>query len=299
MREGFESTGARIARGGPLLLDGATGTELERNGVPSTLPLWSTLALLEAPDALVAVHAAYARAGAEVLTANTFRTQARVLATQERTRGRALELTRFAVAAARKGAAQAEARCWIAGSAPPLEDCYLPERVPGQPALDREHTEHAEHLAEAGVDLVLVETMNCVAEARAAAAAAVRTALPFWLSFVCDSRGRLLSGEPLETALDAVAPFEPQLVAINCLPPSAVDAALGPLAASGLPFGVYANLGAPYPNAPDQRVEDHDPASFLACAHTWVAHGARMIGGCCGTTPAHIRALREAFPAFL
>ncbi len=294
--DGPTTTAQRIAGDAPLVLDGATGTELERRGVPSALPLWSTLALIEAPEVLTSVHETYARAGAEVITANTFRTQARVLARDPRTEGRSGELTGLAVECARRGIDAADRRCWIAGSAPPLEDCYLPERVPEAPALEVEHREHAEHLAEAGVDLILIETMNSIAEACAACEAAKRTRLPFWVSFICDAQARLLSGEDLSAALDRVARFEPELVSINCLPPSAVPKALEVFARSAIPFGVYANLGAPYENSPDQRVEDHDPASFVSVAEQWVEAGARMIGGCCGTTPEHIRALRSAFP---
>ena len=69
----------RLARGRSVLLDGATGTELERRGYAAGLPLWSTHALLDAPDAVAEIHADYARAGADILTANTFRTQRRTL----------------------------------------------------------------------------------------------------------------------------------------------------------------------------------------------------------------------------
>ncbi len=299
-REAFSSasssTEQRIARGTPLLLDGATGTELERLGIPSELPLWSTLALLEAPDALTRVHEAYAQAGADVVTANTFRTQARVLSLDPRTEGRAKELTQLAVDCARRGVDVDATSCFVAGSAPPLEDCYLPDRVPADAQLEAEHAAHADSLAASGVDLILIETMNCIREACAAAGAAKRTGLPFWVSFICDANGRLLSGEGLGTALERVALFEPELVAINCLPPSAVEGALDTLVRCGVAFGVYANLGAPCPNSPDKRAEDHDPASFVEQARRWVDAGACMVGGCCGTTPAHIRALRNAFP---
>jgi len=290
-RSPANTTARRLEEGALLRLDGATGTELERRGIASELPLWSTIALLEAPEALVEIHAAYAGAGAEVITANTFRTQSRVLSRDARTRGLARELSRLAVDCARRGIEKAGARCWVAGSAPPLEDCYRPDWAPEREALEREHAEHAEHLAESGVDLLLVETMNNAEEARAAAHAAKRTGLPFWVSFICDARGELLSGEALAHAIERVVECEPELVAINCLPPSAVEPALAVLSDCGLPFGVYANLGAPYPNSPDQRVEDHDPASFRGCAQHWVDAGAHMIGGCCGTTPDHIRAL--------
>ncbi|MCP5045222.1 MAG: homocysteine S-methyltransferase family protein [bacterium] len=286
----------RLQSDAPVLLDGATGTELERRGHPSQLPLWSTGALLHAPEAVETIHRHYVEAGAEIITANTFRTQSRVLAGSETTQGRALELSKTAVALARNAAALQPEQVWVAGSAPPLEDCYLPERVPGPGALEKEHHEHASNLARAGVDLILVETMNCIAEACAAAKAAHETDLPFFSSFICDQTGRLLSSERLEDAIEAVEEYGPEIVLVNCLPPSAVAGCLPALVASGRAFGVYANLGAPYPNSPDRRVEDHDPSAYVKQAEQWIAAGARVVGGCCGTTPAHIRALREAFP---
>ncbi|MCH7598585.1 MAG: homocysteine S-methyltransferase family protein [Myxococcales bacterium] len=284
----------RMGAARPILLDGATGTELERRGHASVLPLWSSHALLDAPEAIAEIHADYVDSGAEIITANTFRTQSRVLEKHSGFRGRARELTRLAVSLAREATNRRPGKVWVAGSAPPLEDCYRPDWVPDAKSLEIEHREHADHLADAGVDLILVETMNCIGESLAAAHAAALTQLPFWISFICGSDGRLLSGEPLDEALEAVRTTGPEVVLVNCLPPSAVAPCLAPLAASGLAFGVYANLGAPYPNSPDQRREDCEPAAFAEQAGRWIAAGARVVGGCCGTTPEHIRALGEA-----
>jgi S-methylmethionine-dependent homocysteine/selenocysteine methylase len=298
---------ARLETGPVLILDGATGTELERQGIHAGLPLWSAHALLDAPESLEAIHRAYVEAGAEAITANTFRTQARTLA-----RGgmgkRAEELTQRAVDLARRASGRrrsgelpsgrqpprqepAGRRAWVLGSAPPLEDCYRPERVPDPDVLQREHSEHAANLARAGVDAILAETHNTVREAQAAVAAARATGLPVLVSFVCDAEARLLSGEPLAAALDAVASLGPNAVGVNCLPPSHVDACLQPLADLGLPFGVQANLGAPGDIAMARREHDCTPEDFARHAAEWCSAGASWVGGCCGTTPAHLRAV--------
>ncbi len=282
---------ARLRAGPPLLLDGATGTELERRGARTGLPLWSAHALLEQPQLLERIHADYAAAGCEVLTANTFRTQRRTLATAGLGE-RAADLTALAVTLARRGArCAASATPLVAGSLPPLADCYRPDRVPEDAALDREHSEHAEHLCAAGVDLVLMETMNTVREARAAARAACAAGLPFFASFVCQGAARLLSGEPLAAGLDAVAPFGPLALLVNCLPPSAVPEALRVLSGAGLPYGAYPNLGAPNDETGFTRSEDCPPDAFAALLAGWADAGARVLGGCCGTTPDHLRAV--------
>jgi len=275
----------------PLVLDGATGTELERLGASTSLPLWSAPALWECPDVLEGIHRDYAEAGVDLLTANTFRTNRRALATSDLD-ARARELTRRAVQLARNAAETlGDQAPLVLGAAAPLEDCYRPDLVPDPPALATEHAEHVENLLEAGVDAVLFETLNSVEEARAATAAARDAGAPFLVAFVCGEDARLLSGEKLEAALEAVLPRSPLAVAVNCLPPSAVDACLPALRDSGLPFGVYANLGTPDDSTGFRRSEEMSPDDFARHAGRWLDAGARLVGGCCGTTPAHLRAV--------
>lgn len=275
---------ARLRAHRPLVLDGATGTELERRGVRCELPLWSSWGLLEAPDVVRQVHLDYLLAGADALTAATFRTHARSLAAAG-LEGRAAELCELAVRLAREAGERAGRDVLVLGSAAPLEDCYHPERVPAEGALAREHASHARHLVRAGADAILVETINTLREGVAAARAARDAGAELLISFVCDREARLLSGEPLAEALDAVARFAPAAVGVNCLPTDAVDACLPVLQRAGAPFLVYANRGA--------RESDTTPAAFAGAALRWVSAGAACVGGCCGTTPAHLHALVE------
>jgi S-methylmethionine-dependent homocysteine/selenocysteine methylase len=256
------------------------GTELERLGVSSELPLWSALGLIEAPETVLAVHGAYVAAGAQVLTANTFRTQRRTLdpAGQGHRSG---ELTARAVALARRAAGDRD--IFVMGSAPPLEDCFHPERVPDDATLAREHAEHARHLVEAGADAILVETMNTIREAVATVRAARECGAAAFASFVSRREARLLSGEPLDEAVDAVAEYGPLAVGVNCLPLDAVAPCLGVLQRVALPFLVYANLIGPG--------EERTPEEFARAAAGWIEAGAAVVGGCCGTRPDHIRAL--------
>ena len=312
-----DSLGAALAHG-PVVLDGATGTELERRGVPCELPLWSTHALLDAPEQVEEVHRDYAQAGADILTANTFRTQRYTLA-RVGLGQRAGELTQRAVRLARNGAegstsrgvsmgsaarsastgsaarsasmGSASGRVWIAGSAAPLEDCYRPDLVPDDTTLQREHAAHCDALAAAGVDLILLETLGSVREGRAAAAAAHASGLPFLVSFVCSARDRLLSGEPLAAALEAIAPAEPLAVLGNCIAPDLALPVLEQLSRSGFPCGVYPNLGTPGARPTEARSDERSPAELASLARGWIRAGASLIGGCCGTRPEHVGAL--------
>lgn len=277
-----------------FLLDGALGTELSRRGFSVDSLLWSAGALLSNPLLVRDIHSDSVQAGAELITANTFRTHRRNLE-KAHLGDRACELTQLAVDLARDAARGADHLVWIAGSQAPLEDCYRPQDVPDEKTLDREHAAMAANLASAGADLILVETQNTIREAIAATRAAHETGLPCITSFVCGRDGRLLSGETLTEAAEAVLPFEPLAVLVNCLPTSVVSCALKELKSivSPLPMGAYANVGeldAKWQWIPSPMEQ---PESYAQAAKHWKALGAKLLGGCCGTTPEHIRQLKQ------
>lgn len=280
-----------------LILDGAMGTELTRRGVDTHLPLWSAKALMDAPDVVAQIHADYVTAGAQVLTSNTFRTNVRALG-KANLGHRARELTFTAVALARQ-AAQAGANVKVAGSLAPVEDCYSPDLVPSEAELDAEHGELARNLADAGCDFILVETMNTIREAVAGAKAAAATGLPFWASFTLDSQNNLVSGESISAAVQAILPLQPQAMLVNCIPVAQVSGALGLLRAaldgSNIPFGAYGNVGHVDDEVGWTLTHAVSPAAYAEAAQDWQNLGASIIGGCCGTLPAHIAQLSKRF----
>ncbi|MDW8394676.1 MAG: homocysteine S-methyltransferase family protein [Anaerolineae bacterium] len=286
----------------PILLDGAMGTELGRRGANIALPLWSARALDEAPALVQQIHAEYVRAGAQVITANTFRTNVRALAKADMAH-RARELTFRAVALARAAIAQADATgiVRLAGSIAPVEDCYMPELVPDQATLDDEHAVLARDLADAGVDLILIETQNTLREACAAARAAMATGKPFWVSFTLNAQNDLLSGESLADAVRAVLAFAPQAILVNCVPTAQTESAVRLLRAVtplDIPIGAYANAGRVDPDTGEWTMDGGDtPEAYAEAAQRWCAAGATLIGGCCGTRPEHVQALAAALRA--
>ena len=293
----------RLPEPRPVLLDGATGTELARRAVSTALPLWSARALLEAPAVLQQIHADYVRAGAEVLTANTFRTHRRSLAAAG-LGDRAEALTHQAVAVARAAAqtARPSRPVYVAGSMAPLEDCYSPELTPPQAECEREHTEMARHLVSAGVDVILVETMNTIREAQAATRAARATGLPVLVSVVCRDDHRLFSGERVTDAVSALAGLGLVGLLVNCTPSTTIHVPFGELRAAVMAQGVrvpitglYANIGHTDDITGWTNTADVTPLEYAQLASGWLAQGANLIGGCCGTTPSHIAALRVIF----
>jgi len=281
----------------PLVwMDCATGTELERRGLPAPLPLWTADAALRAPEMLRQVHEDAIAAGAQIVTANTFRTHPYTLRKTGRD-SEAATLTQAGVQAARDACRRAQ-RGLVAGSIAPLEDCYHPERVPPLDVIRREHRLHVRNLVDASVDLLLVETMNTAREAHAAAAAALEADLPVWVSMIPapGGNGDLLSGEDLEVAFAPLRRLEAGgrrigAFLVNCAPPATLLAALARLATAGddRPIGAYPNAGRP--NAAMRWIADGTtPQAFAAWARDAVAQGARILGGCCGSSPEHLRA---------
>src|SRR2546428_6446076 len=211
------------------LLDGALGTELGRRGVATRGGLFSAAALLDERGlaALREVHRAYVDAGVDVITAATFRTSRRSLAAAG-LEARFPELPRLAVGEAREAAG---GRARVAGSMAPLEDCYRPDLRPSPAQASREHLEHARVLAEAGCDLLLVETVAAADEGLAAVAAAAATGLPVWVAAMVTPRGTMLDGSDLEQFFLRAVNAGAQAALINCTPPDGVDQALPAAAA--------------------------------------------------------------------
>ncbi len=288
---------SRLAVGArPVLLDGPTGTELGRSGVDLSLPGWSASAVEMHPEIVRWIHVDYLDAGAEILTANTFRTTPRALrhAGEESPDLHAEQLTAIAVQLAREAIAERgrESNAFVAGALAPLEDCYRPDLVPSIDDLRREHSAQVGFLARAGVDLVLVETMNTLREAAEATRAATAAGLPAWTSFVVGPGGKLLSGEPIEEAARAAIDAGAGAVLVNCSSLDDTGEAVVRLAGLSVPFGAYANAGQPTATsgaAPILALVD--PAEYAARAREWLDLGAWIVGSCCGTGAPHIAAL--------
>lgn len=280
----------QLLAAGPLVLDGATGTELERRGVDTAAPLWSASALLAAPDVVLAIHREYVAAGAEILVANTFRTNPRTLQHAGRLAdGAALNM--MAVDLARRASGRSGAL--VAASVAPVEDCYSPERVPSVAALQQEHEQMAIWLQRAEPDLVWIETMNTASEARIAAQAAARAGMPFAVSFVVRENGHLLSGEPLLRGVAAVEALEPLAIGVNCVPARGIAAVLRDLRLmTSRPLAAYGHIGNAKPIPGWSYAHDASPEQYADCVQAWLELGVTIVGGCCGTTPAHIRAVR-------
>jgi S-methylmethionine-dependent homocysteine/selenocysteine methylase len=254
-----------------IVLDGPTGTELERRGVPSDPRAWSAPAVAAAPDVLGRIHADYAAAGATVHTACTFRTKRRSVGPAWR------DLAERAVAIAR---ASVPATHRVAGSIAPLEDCYRPDLAPEARVLHAEHRELCEALAGAGVDLLLCETFASPREAVVATEEAARTGLETWTALTAGPFGELLSPRALAEAARECHAAGARVVLVNCVGWERLDPYVSEIANLGVPFGFYANAGN---SAPSRR-------DYAALVERWVREGLFAVGACCGLGPEHVAA---------
>lgn len=307
----YQAIKNKLARGETVLLDGGVGTEILRRGV-----YWRCHGIEQHPEVVRQVHADYVAAGADVLKTNTFQLNRRAylnlfhgLEHMRRIGAKGLEnkaglLTRRAVELAREARQQAGREAHgvaIAGVISPLEHCFRPDLSPPPDPCRAEYGEIVEQMKTAGVDFILLESMNRISEARLACEVACARGLPVWISFVVREDAQLLSREPLADAVRAVELPGVDVVAVNCAPLADITRALAELRKHREgPVGAYAHIGRYDP--PSWKFGFYPrfsgtgavlPARYLETAREWKKIGAQVVGGCCGTTPEHIRALRE------
>lgn len=290
MAEGWQAT---LARGKTLILDGGVGTELRRRGMPLGASTWSALASVKHFYLLRTIHAEYIAAGADVITTNTFATTRFVLEAAGHQADFARLNTR-AVAAAREARDVAERDVAIGGSISCLPPRFDVQAYPDERTERADYLELAESLADAGVDLLVLEMLQETRHAPLACEAARAVGLPFWLGVSCrlGPAGALVGFDfplvPLSQCVEPLLPFAPAAINVMHSPVAAIEPALHELRARWRgSLGAYPEIGDGTPGVPHSI----SPDELAVQAWGWVASGARIIGGCCGTTPEHIRAM--------
>ncbi|MCI0888491.1 MAG: bifunctional homocysteine S-methyltransferase/methylenetetrahydrofolate reductase [Chloroflexi bacterium] len=281
----------RLAHG-PLLCDGAMGTQLYERGVEDD-PL--DLANLTHPDVVKAVHLDYLRAGAEVIQTNTFGANALRLAAAG-VEGQVEEINRAAVAIAEQARRLVGQRIWIAGGIGPLGRDSSPFGALDSATGHNAFAQQAAALADAGVDLFILETFASLPELRLAVAA-VRSVspLPIVAQMTFDAEGVTPGGDTPEEVAEALGELDLAAFGANCsVGPDLIRDVVERMArVAELPISAQPNAG--LPAYVDGRIEySADPAYFSDAARQIAVAGARLLGGCCGTTPEHIAKLRDA-----
>ena len=293
---------------GVLVLDGGLATELEDRGHDLRDALWSARLLTDDPDAIIAAHRAYFRAGAHVATTASYQASFDGFGARGVDRADTARLLRLSVtlaARARDEVAGERCRRYVAASVGPygaaLADGseYRGRYGTSVAALAAWHRPRLDVLVDAAPDLLAVETVPDADEARALVTALAGSPVPAWLSYsVAGSRTR--AGQPLEEAF-AVLADAPEVVAVgvNCCAPADVGPAVATArAVTGKPVVVYPNSGEAW-DARERRWAGRPggrAAEWVAqgAVAEWVAQGAVAVGGCCRVGPADIAALAGA-----
>lgn len=292
-----------------IILDGGFSRELERLGAPFRQPEWSALGLMETPEIVELAHIEFIKAGAEVITTNSYAVVPYHIGEERFARDgrRLIELS----GSLARSAADKYPGVRVAGCIPPMFGSYLPNDFDAEraPALLKEFVDGlAPH-----ADLWLIETTSSIAEMEAASDALKMVPKPLWVSYTLADDGDvgddslLRSGESVHDAVMAANQHGAEAVLFNCSAPEVMEQAIRE-AKKVLPgsvrVGAYANaFGRTVSRAErttpanegfsDMR-EDLAPPAYLAWARKWTDMGASVVGGCCGIGSAHIEELARA-----
>jgi S-methylmethionine-dependent homocysteine/selenocysteine methylase len=292
---------------GPVVLDGGLATELAASGHDLSDHLWSARLLHEDPDAIVDAHLAFLRAGAQVVITASYQATFEGLARAGLDDQAATALLIRSVTLARQARQRAadagiDGPRWVAASIGPygamLADGseYRGDYGLTVAELVRFHRRRMRVLADAGADVLALETVPDTAEAEAMVRVAEEIGMPVWLSYTIGG-DRTRAGQPLAEAFGLAAGVNEVIaVGVNCSAPADVAPAVAVAAqASGKPVVVYPNSGETWDAT--ARAWTGDPGWGRQPVDSWISAGARLVGGCCRVTPAHIADLAATLPA--
>jgi len=268
-----------------MLFDGGMGSLLASMGYTGNCP---ELYCVEKPDVIEGIHASYFEAGAQVITANSFGATP-IKLKHAGYSARAVEFAKAAVRIARRAAGTG---AYVALDIGPTGQFIRPAGTLSLDDLVMNFEICAWAGADAGADLIIIETMTDIAETRAALLAARKTGLPVACSFTFESSGRTLTGGSPDCAALIMEALGAKALGINC---SASPARILPLLSAmrpvtPLPVITQPNAGIPLIDAEGRACYPFTPEMMLPHMAELLKAGASAIGGCCGTTPDHIRA---------
>ena len=294
----------KLARGDTIILDGGTGTDIQRRGAAMSGETWCAEANLTHPDIVCAVHRDYVKAGADMVIANTFATSPLLFNALGRD-DELLAIDRAAVALAQQAVAGQPVA--VAGSISTMRPVVV-----GSDRTDKQRewpeaearalfARKANNLAAAGVDLIIMEMMRDVRYSLWATEAALATGLPVWVGIATERRadGELVGfshpDERLDDVVRVLAATGPAHISIMHSSPNDTGDAIDIVKRhwSG-PLGAYPESG--YFTMPEWKFVDIiDPESLVEHARRWREQGVTAFGGCCGLGPHHIAALARQF----
>jgi methionine synthase / methylenetetrahydrofolate reductase(NADPH) len=285
---------ARLKRS-PVLCDGAMGTLLYSKGI--FINRCYDELVLSQPDLIRAIHHEYLQAGAEIIETNTFGANAFRLA-RHSLADKVHEMNRMGARLAREAVKSFDV--WVAGSVGPLGTRIEPLGKTSFEEARQAFRDQIEALAEGGVDLLMLETFGYLEELHQAMLAAkdVGAKLPLVVQVTVDEDGNCLDGSNPETFVARIEEWGADVIGCNCSvgPVAMLDAIERVRALTSLPLAAQPNAGIPR-SVEGRNIYLCSPEYMASYARKFVAAGVRIVGGCCGTTPDHIRVMKSALRA--
>lgn len=274
----------------PLILDGATGTELQKKGFTGAECAESWI--LSHPESILEIQRAYVDAGSQVLYAPTFGAN-RTKLEAHGLFGKVEEYNMRLVALSREAA---EGRAWVAGDIAPTGLFLYPLGDTSFDELLDIYTEQAAALEKAGVDLFVIETMMTLAEARAAVLAVKSVSRkPVFVTFTCDAGGKTLTGSDVAAVLQVMQGMGVDAFGLNCStgPEEMLPQLRRLQEITRVPLIAKPNAGLPE-TVNGETVYNCPPEEFCSFAAELSAAGVQIFGGCCGTEAGHVAAISQA-----
>ncbi|OGU56133.1 MAG: hypothetical protein A2315_15585 [Ignavibacteria bacterium RIFOXYB2_FULL_35_12] len=271
----------------PLLLDGAMGSLLQQKGIKSEGELWTAKANLKNPEVVYDIHLSYIKAGADIITTNTFRTNPVAVNSQSKIKFEKLVKASVQLA---KDAAKGQ-NVLIAGSNAPAEDCYQVERRISKKELERNHKRHIDELTKNECDFVLNETQSHFDEIKIICDYCYSKNVPFVISLLVNEKLTLLSGENILEVLKYLLNRSPLCIGFNCITPKVFRKIFFKLNLD-YNWGMYLNLGGGKYH--DKKFNTSlSPINYAKIITNYLNERPSFVGGCCGSNPNHIKKLRQ------
>lgn len=264
------------------------GSLLQQKGIKSHPQLWMSAANILQPDEVVKIHKAYVKAGADILTTNTFRTNPvsvnksnfKIISTEFVKKS--IELTREAIG---------NKNLLLAGSNPPAEDCYQVERRVSKKEIETNHAQHIESLMNFGCNFILNETQSHLDEILFVSKFCDKNSIPFVISLFFTHEMKILSGENLFHVIKLVEDYNPLAIGFNCIMPKTFQKTFCRISKNSS-WGFYLNCGSNTINN-EKIVCGISPQDYSHEIEKYLPKNPVFIGSCCGSSPNHTKELRK------